>query len=446
MNAYKLRNTILDLLLRIERDSGYSHLLIGQEIQLRKISKKDAALLTEVVYGTLDRKLTLDYYLHAFVKRTKKIELWVKLLLHMSIYQMKFLNHVPDHAIIYEAVEIAKQRGHKGIASFVNGILRNIRRQGFPDIQNIEDNIERLSIRTSHPRWLIERFIQNYGFETAKLMCEANLERKELSVRINALRITRESAIEQLESLGYRVRKSQFSDQGIVIEQGNILESNLFTEDLITIQDQSSMLVGELIDVKPGMMVLDTCSAPGGKVTHMAEKMANTGHIDAFDLHPKKINTLKEKADHLGISIIHANQADARLLHQKLEKEAYDRVVVDAPCSGFGVIRSKPDIKYNKNLEDIYRLSTIQLDILASAAPLVKKGGRLLYSTCTVEKVENEEVVEQFLQKHSDFRMDEKLYNRLPPFLRESLTELGLQLFPHVYQTDGFFLTVLRKI
>lgn len=448
MSKYLLRNTIIDLLLRIDQDSGYSHLLINNEIKAKKISPKDEGLLTEIVYGTIQRKITLDFYIDYYLNSKKKIEPWVRMLLRMSIYQMNYLDKVPDHAIFHEAVEIAKQRGHKGVASLVNGLLRNIQRNGLPNIQLINDPVKRLSVDTSHPEWLVKRWIDHYGFEVTKEMCETNLTTKSIAVRIQPLKISREDAIERLRNEGYEVSASIFSEQGLVIEKGNILKSSLFEEGLVTIQDQSSMLVGEMLDAHAGYVVLDACSAPGGKATHIAEKMENKGVIHAHDLHKKKIKLINEKANALNISIIQAEAEDARKLNERYKNETFDRILVDAPCSGLGVMRGKPDIKYNKNEKDIERLSEIQRDILTTIAPLLKIEGKLIYSTCTVDPVENEEVVKVFLAEHKNYQIDKSFFEELPLEIRNSLgkTKYGLQLFPQTFDTDGFFLTRLIRI
>ncbi|WP_368654767.1 16S rRNA (cytosine(967)-C(5))-methyltransferase RsmB [Ornithinibacillus sp. 4-3] len=447
MGKFLLRNTILDIILRIEQDSGYSHLLINNEIKKKNISPKDEALLTEIVYGTIERKLTLDYYLSSFIKSNKKLDTWVSVLLRMSVFQMEFLDKVPSYAVIHEAVEIAKQRGHRGIASFVNGVLRNVQRKGVPSTEDIADPIKRLSIETSHPEWLVKRWVAAYGLETTQAICEENLTKRPISVRVQPLRITRDAAMEQLEAEGLTTEKSIFSKQGIIILQGNVLKSSLFKEGLITIQDQSSMLVGEMLSLEPELHVLDTCSAPGGKVTHIAEKMSDKGVIHAYDLHKQKIKLIQEKAKTLQLTSIQVSQNDARKLQSVHEKESFDRIIVDAPCSGLGVVRGKPDIKYSKQEADIERLATIQLDILESVASLLKQDGFLVYSTCTIDRKENEEVVQQFLENHPEFEVDPSFFRELPEEIRSSLgiTEWGLQLFPQTFHTDGFFLTRLKK-
>ncbi|WP_077622068.1 16S rRNA (cytosine(967)-C(5))-methyltransferase RsmB [Sediminibacillus massiliensis] len=447
MPKYQLRQTALDILVRVGEGGGFSHLLIDQSIKKKGMSQRDESLLTEIVYGTIQRRLTLDYYLSGFIKGNKKMEPWVKWLLYMSVYQMIYLDKVPEHAIIHESVEIAKQRGHRGISSMVNGILRNVQRKGVPDTDKINDTAKRLAIETSHPEWLVNRWVEMYGPETTEKMCRTNLLHKPMSVRVQPLKIDRSSAIEKLEAEGYETEPSLFSGQGINILKGNILKSDLFQAGYLTVQDQSSMLVAEMLDLKKGMKVLDACSAPGGKTTHIAEKMENEGEVFAYDLHAKKAKVVAKRALELDLHIINAHQADSRQLSSLHGDESFERILLDAPCSGLGVLRGKPDIKYHKQEKDIRSLSEIQLELLESVSSLLKKGGKLLYSTCTVDKTENEQVVEKFLASHEDFEIDDDFTSDLPEGLRsaEGLTKWGLQLFPHDFNTDGFFLTRLVK-
>ncbi|MBM7552811.1 16S rRNA (cytosine(967)-C(5))-methyltransferase RsmB [Thalassobacillus pellis] len=447
MKKFAVRETALELLTRIGEQGGFSHVLIDRAMKQEGLSQRDGALLTEIVYGTLQRRDLLAYYVKDRVKGKKKLQPWVKWLLYMSIYQMTFLDKIPDHAIIHEAVEIAKKRGHKGIASLVNGMLRNIQRSGVSDLSELKEPINRLAIETSHPEWMVKRWVDMYGFEVTKEMCFSNLTYKPMSVRVQTLKISRQDAIELLKADGYEVTASLLSPQGIIIESGNILKHDLFLSGKVTIQDQSSMLVGEMMDVTPGMKVLDACSAPGGKTTHIAEKMENEGQIIAYDLHAKKAKLVTEKAAQLDLHIIEAGQADSRNLCEKHSEESFDRILLDAPCSGLGVLRGKPDIKYHKQEKDIVALSSIQEELLESVAPLLKSGGKMIYSTCTVDREENERVVERFLEKHNSFKVDPSFEKDLPNVLAESagISKSGLQLFPQHFDTDGFFLTRLVK-
>lgn len=441
-----IRSAATDLLTRVDKSGGYSHLLVDQVIKRNNYSSKDARLFTEIVYGTLQRRMTLEYYLSSFITKKRKIDPWVKWLLLLSIYQFHYLSKVPDHAVIHEAVEIGKQKGHAGIAKFVNGILRNIQRNGLPSLETINDPIERISIETSHPLWLVKRWEEMYGMDITRDMCEENNRRKKMTVRIQPMRTNRRQLIERLESDGLEAVPSQVSPQGIIITEGNILHHPSFKEGTVTIQDESSMLVSEILNPKENMTVLDACSAPGGKTTHLAEKMLDKGVIYAHDLHAKKVKLVEQKAKQLGLQSIKAEPSDARKLQEKYDKEHFDRILVDAPCSGFGVVSSKPDIKYHREYEDVRNLAAIQLDILSHVAPLMKRNGRMVYSTCTVDKEENEEVIRQFLNHSPNFEVDEKFFEELPDFLRNShgRTEFGLQIFPQDLQSDGFFITRLK--
>ena len=446
-SKYQLRETMLKLLTRIEEKSGYSHILIDQEIKKQPFSPKDQALLTEVVYGTTQRKITLDYYINTYVHSGKKVAPWVRMLLRMSIYQMVVLDRIPAHAVIHEAVEIAKKRSHKGIGSFVNGVLRNVQRKGVPETDYLTPLEKKISVETSTPQWLVSRWLSMYQEAITTEMCAANMLHKKITVRVQSLKITRDMAMKRLSDDGIQTEKSKFSKDGLIIREGNILRSSLFQEGYMTVQDQSSMLVAEIMKLKNDLSILDCCSAPGGKTTHIAEKMNNTGNIQAYDIQKNKIKRIREKAETLGLTNVFAEQADARTLQEKHQAESFDRVLVDAPCSGFGVIRTKPDIKYHKKEADIYNLANIQLDILNHVSPLVKKNGNMIYSTCTVDKTENENVIQAFLHEHPEYEIDNTFFHELPDFLMDSpgRSEWGMQLFPQSYGTDGFFLTRLIK-
>jgi len=447
MQKMKLRNTALDILIRIEKESGYSHLLIQDMIMKNQLSNQDERLLVEIVYGTTERRLTLDYYLEPFIQSKKKLDDWVLTLLRMSLYQLQFLDRVPPHAVIHEAVEIAKERRHQGVAGFVNGVLRNIQRKGVRDLSEIKDEVLRLSVETSHPKWLVKRWIDQYGLAVTREICEANLSKKPLSVRLQRLNINQEEAITQLESENVKVTPSSIVKHGIIVEEGNLIKTRFLKDGYGTIQDQSSMLASELVGVTEGITVLDSCSAPGGKATHLAEIMENNGHIFAYDLYKKKVNLIKQNAIRLGLDIIEASHVDARKLQSIHEKEQFDRILVDAPCSGFGVIRSKPDIKYTKTEIDVERLSEIQLNILEHVSPLLKKEGRLVYCTCTINKTENEDIIKRFLRNNDNFEIDEQFFNQLPEQLasKAGVTQYGLQIFPQTLNSDGFFISRLKR-
>lgn len=441
-----LRKTALELLTRIEKENSFSHLLISETIDKSELNIQDENLLVEIVYGTIERKLTLNYYLSPFINQNKKMDAWILTLLQMSVYQMEFLNKVPDYAIINEAVEIAKHKGHRGTGALVNGILRSLQRKGVPNLDSIIDKVKRLSIETSHPEWLVKLWISDYGFETAKNICESNLTRKPMTIRAQILKNDRKDLLNQLANINVEAKESSVTKQGVIIESGNVIKTSILGLGNATIQDESSMLVTETLNTKPGMEVLDCCSAPGGKTTHIAEIMGDKGRIVAHDLHKNKIKLVKNHADRLNLSIIEASPCDARNLTEIHEKESFDRILVDAPCSGLGVIRSKPDIKYNKSFADIEKLQTVQQAILEEAFKLLKKDGQLVYSTCTINILENEHVIEEFLNHHPEVEVDSRFIDNLPQSVLENsrLTDFGIQLFPYTANSDAFFISRLK--
>ena len=417
-----VRELALDGLTQVEKSGAYSNLLLNNLIEKNSIDKKDVGLLTEIVYGTIQRRDTLDYYLQPFLR--KKIELWVKVLLRLSLYQMLYLDRVPERAAIHEAVEIAKRRGHKGIAGLVNGVLRSIQREGVPSLDEIKSPEKRLAIATSHPEWLVKEWIEAYGIDTARQMCEVNLLPPVPTARVNVAKASIESALKMLEAEGIQAKHGDLSEDAIQIEKGNVARA---------------------LDPEAGDIVLDSCAAPGGKTTHIAERLVGTGKVISLDLHPHKVRLIQQQAKRLELGNVEAKALDARKVQEHFEQESFDKVLVDAPCSGFGVIRRKPDIKIGKQKEDSERLSNIQLSILEKVAPLLKKGGRLVYSTCTIEKVENEQVIEQFLQSHPEFEWDATMKDRLPKAVHPYVVNGEVQILPHYFATDGFYIACLRK-
>lgn len=440
-----VRELALEALLNVEKKQAYSNLLVNNYLDSGKLNKKDAGLFTEIVYGTIQRTMTIDYYLTPYIGKQKKLEDWVKVLLRLTLYQMLYLDKVPERAAIYEAVEIAKKKGHKGVASVVNGVLRSIQRQGVPDLEAMKNDVDRISIATSHPRWMVEKWIEQYGVENTERMCEMNLVPPSQTVRVNTAKASVEDVIAMLKAQGFDVEKGEVAEESIVSNKGNLAYSNAFKNGFITIQDESSMLVGRTLGAEPGQTVYDSCAAPGGKTTHIAELMKGTGTVISTDLHEHKVKLIKEQADRLGLTNIEVKAMDSRKAQEVFHSEMFDKILVDAPCSGFGVIRRKPDLKYTKTMQDVKQLATIQSAILAEVAPLVKKGGTLVYSTCTIDKEENTEVVKAFLENNPDFEIDMSIKDLVPHKLEAYIQDGMLQLLPHYFGTDGFFIVRLKR-
>ncbi|QHJ70982.1 16S rRNA (cytosine(967)-C(5))-methyltransferase RsmB [Planococcus halotolerans] len=434
-----VRDAAFSILWAVENKQAYSNLLLHQTIESYGISAKNRGLLTEITYGTLQHQMTLDYYLEPYLKG--KVEPWVKTLLRMSLYQIVYLDRIPSHAVVHEAVEIAKRRGHGGVASLVNGVLRSVQRSGVRSFNAIADPIEKISIETSHPAWMIKRWSEQFGLEKTREMALENNKIPSQTVRVNTVRATVEEAIEMLESEGLEAVPSKIIPECLVITGGQPARTATFEKGFITIQDESSMLPSYALQLEPGMKVLDMCAAPGGKSTHIAEKLNNKGSLYSMDLHPHKVKLIKESADRLGHTVIETEVGDGKKSVERFGKEQFDRVLVDAPCSGLGVIKRKPDIKYTKKEEDFSRLQEIQIELLDQAAQLLKPDGILVYSTCTVDNMENRGTAERFLKEHPDM---EKIQVSLPEAL--GIKHSGfVQVFPQDFGSDGFFIAAFRK-
>ncbi|GLJ02897.1 ribosomal RNA small subunit methyltransferase B [Bacillus sp. YKCMOAS1] len=440
-----MREVALDALIKLEQNQAYSNLLLQSVMKDKDLADQDKPLLTELVYGTLQNKLALDYMLAPFVKKPQKVAPWVMQLLRMSLYQMVYLEKIPDRAAIHEAVELTKKRGHKGISSLVNGVLRSVQREGIPSFDAIKDQVKRLSIETSHPLWLVEEWVQAYGFEAAENMCRIHLVPPKQTLRVNRMKTDRTALQQKLMDAGIETELGDLSEDALKLMKGSIVSTPSFQEGYVTIQDESSMLVARALDPQPGETVLDACAAPGGKSTHIAERMNDEGKIVSLDLHEHKVKLIKQAAKRLNLTQIEAKALDARKAADYYSEASFDRILIDAPCSGFGVIRRKPDMKYTKSQEDSARLAAIQQAILKEAAPLLKPGGTLVYSTCTMDPTENQQVIHAFLQEHQDFEPDLSLNERLPEQVAPFVQNGSVQILPHYFGTDGFFICSMRK-
>ncbi|HZG15658.1 MAG TPA: 16S rRNA (cytosine(967)-C(5))-methyltransferase RsmB [Candidatus Bathyarchaeia archaeon] len=440
------REVALEILTRVEERKSYSNLELKYVLDNTALSAPDVGLVTELVYGTIQRRNTLEYVLNQFLKGNKKMQNWVRELLLLSLYQIRYLDRVPERAAVHEAVEIAKRKGHQGIASLVNGVLRNVLRQ--PDIWDRLPNqpIAALALQESHPEWLVKRWLKQYGEAETKFICHSNNLPPHPSVRVNTLKATREELLTQMANGQLEAKASTLSPFGITLDGGNAANTRWFQEGYCTIQDESSMLVAPALGAKPGDRVLDACAAPGGKTTHIAELMGNEGEIVACDVHPHKEQLIRQTANRLGIAIIETVVSDALELPDK-NLGTFDRILLDAPCTGFGVIRRKPDLKWNKSEKDIQDISAIQYKLLERVSSMLAPGGVMVYSTCTMEPEENQLLVEKFVAEHPSFELDRTLGEDLPDTVTAKLdaSKGYIQLLPHHFQSDGFFIARLKR-
>ncbi|GIM47529.1 ribosomal RNA small subunit methyltransferase B [Collibacillus ludicampi] len=442
-----VREVALDVLLSIETQDAYSNLALQNALRKNRFTPQDTALCTEIVYGTVQRLNTIDAYIRPRSKQPlERLEPWVRNLLRLTVYQLKWLDRVPAFAAIHEAVEIAKRRNPRA-AGFLNAVLRAVQRQPDLKVPSPEDDpVRYLSIVHSHPDWLVRSWIRSYGFAETKAMCEANNGRPSLSLRANRCRITTDELLDILLKEGFNAKASLVSPDGVVLQNGgDVTKLRAFREGYCTVQDESSMLVAPFLAPKPGMRILDACAAPGGKTTHLAEQMGDEGEVVATDIHQHKVELIRTAAKRLGLTSIRALAGDIREQISQLGK--FDAILLDAPCSGFGVIRRKPDLKWKKKPSDVRAIRKIQQELLRTVADSLHTGGILVYSTCTVGPEENIDVIREFLQERDDFQIDAP-----EPYLpahvcqRARIAERTVQILPHDFGSDGFFMVRLRKM
>lgn len=424
-------------------NGAYSNLQLNQVIENSDLSSKDIGLLTNIVYGVIQHRLTLEYYLNHFLKNADKVDDWVKELLYSAIYQMEYLDRVPDRAVFNESIKIAKKMGHDGIRRLVTGVLHQIQRNGLPDFNEIKDPIEKLSIEYSVSEWIINELIDQLGKDKALSILESINEPSKQSVRFNSKLITKQELVKKLIDEGYEVENSKLVKSGLILSKKSASYSQTFKDGEMTIQDESAMLPVESMDINSSDNILDACSAPGGKTTQIAEHLNvnDGGHVTALDLHDSRLRQVKKNAKRLAVSDVLSTKAcDARKLDDFYEDDSFDQILIDAPCSGIGLIRRKPEIRYEKTINDVNKLASIQIDILNSAAKKLKVGGKLVYSTCTILNQENSDVIDKFLSENSNFK-------KVPVVSKMDvkLSDDYLRIFPDDFNSDGFFVCNLVK-
>ena len=428
------RSLALAVLEDVLMNQAYSNIALNKHLKGSQLSVADKGLVTEIVYGTVARKLTLEWYLSHFIEDRDKLDNWLYILLLLSAYQLRYLDKIPNHAVVNEAVELAKAR-KKGSEKLVNAVLRRILREGWPDIDSIKRKNKRDSIAYSLPVWIVSKLKEEYGEERAQAIFKSLLVRNKASIRVTDL-----SRKEEIKAV-LEANDSPLSPSSLVKEQGHFAGHDLFSEGAITIQDESSQLVAPTLDLQGHEQVLDACAAPGGKTAHMASYLTS-GKVTALDLYDHKLDLIQENAERLGVADrVQTQKLDARKVHEFFEKDSFDKILVDAPCSGIGLLRRKPDIKYNKETADFTSLQEIQLEILGSVCQTLRKGGIITYSTCTIVSEENFKVVQAFLESHPEFEQV-KLEHECKDILKDGC----ILITPELYGSDGFFISQFRKI
>ena len=431
-NGVSVRELVLDILMEVNEKEQYSHLVIRDVLnKYQYLEKQERAFLTRLAEGTIEHMLEMDFIINSFSKvKVKKMKPLIRNLLRMSVYQLKYMDSIPDAAVCNEAVKLARKRGFGQLRGFVNGVLRNIARE-LEHLQYPDEKLEPvrfLEVTYSVPAWMVEQWIKDYGFAQTKAICESFLQERPITIRTNLTKTTPAELKQKLESEGVTVKEIEKLSYAFEISGYDYLQAlPSFEEGLFYVQDVSSMMVAEIAAPEKDSYIIDVCAAPGGKSSHVAEKMEGTGMVEARDLTEYKVSLIEENIGRHGLENMNAVQMDATV-YDEASKEKADVLICDLPCSGLGVMGKKTDIRYKMTAEKQADLVALQRQILDTVHTYVKKGGCLVYSTCTIHKGENEGNVEWFVNKYPEF---------------EVLS--SEQMFPGGAYHDGFFIAKLRR-
>ncbi len=434
----------------IDRQKLFTDVAIDQQLRGSELSSVDRRLLTELVYGCVRRQRSLDFIIDRLAKKpAHKQPPDLRLILHLGLYQLRYLAQIPDSAAVNTTVQLAKENGLQGLASFVNGLLRQYLRTGveFPGESGSDrDQIttpEYLGISESFPDWIIELWQANYGQAATTELCHWFNQTPSLDLRVNPLKTNLEQVVTAFTEVGITAAPIPHLPQGLRIQgsTGSIAQLPGFTQGWWTIQDASAQLVTHFLDPQPGQVVIDACAAPGGKTTHMAELMQDQGEIWACD-RPKRLLQLQQNCARLQLQSIQIQSGDSRDFPEFVG--IADKVLVDAPCSGLGTLHRHPDIRWRQNLDRISKLNQTQQEILASAATWVRPGGELVYATCTLNPLENQLVIKDFLTNHPNWQIVPVAKNQIvSPFANP---EQWIEILPHQQNMDGFFMVKLNLV
>lgn len=418
----KVRLAATKILHDTATNGAWANVALAQTLRQEKFSDLDRKFCTELVYGTVKAGASLDWKIAKYLSRPlAKVDAKILAVLRVGMYQLFFMR-VPNSAAVNESVELSKKFCGLGAAKFINAVMRSAVREPHKSDFPQGDDLNALALRTFHPAQIVELFAEEFGLDATKRLLDFDNTDPPLCLRVNRLKTTREEILTALKNFGLQAEASTLAPEGIICKSHGALDKfQPLRAGLCQVQDESSMTAAHLLNPKPNDFVIDCCAAPGGKTTHIAELMQNRGRIVAADIYDTKLEHIAQNAQRLGIKIIEPLLIDARTLGDKFPAQA-DKVLVDAPCSGLGVLRRKADLRWHKNFDELNELPQLQFEILSSAAKTLKRGGILVYSTCTITRRENQAVVEKFLASHENFQL------------------LEMQtLLPHVTGTDGFF-------
>ncbi|MEG0133286.1 MAG: 16S rRNA (cytosine(967)-C(5))-methyltransferase RsmB [Clostridium sp.] len=437
------REVAINTVIQVFENKAYSNIALNKNLNECNLIDKDKALTTELVYGTIKYKYTIDKILKTFLeKKFDNTDKYILNLLRVCIYQLRYLDKIPEFAAVNEGVNLAKENVSVGASKLVNGVLRNYLRNKEKNYYDEKNVNEKLAFIYSYPQWMVKLFIAQYGEVQGENILEGLNKRPSVTVRVNTTKGDFEEVSKLLEDNGYNIEEGVICPEAIRIIRGKSIEDNpMFKQGLITVQDESAMLVAPSMDLEEGMTILDLCSAPGGKTTHIAEIMNNTGKVIGFDIYDHKLELIESNSERLGLNNIKLELLDATKENKELI-EAGDRVLIDVPCSGLGIIRKKPEIKYTKREKELKSLISVQRDIMKNAAMYVKRGGIIVYATCTINKDENEGNVKWFLKNFKNFNVEPLNFGRVDNVIYDN--NGCVTVLPNE-NMDGFFIAKIRR-
>ncbi|MBQ2904448.1 MAG: 16S rRNA (cytosine(967)-C(5))-methyltransferase RsmB [Clostridia bacterium] len=435
------RQVAFEALLKVHKDGAYSNLAVDSLLKDNPgLDERDRAFVCNLVYGTLDRLMLIDYNLSLYLNQpVRKLRPELHTILRMGTYQLLFMDKVPSRAAVNESVNLAKVNKSSFAASLVNAVLRRVSDNGLRLPEGDEKDPNFLSIKYSCPEWILSLWIDAYGFENAIALAEKALEAPNVVVRANTTKISADELVWKLAEEGVISEKTDIVKDALILSNtGSVEELDAYKEGLFHAQDLASQICCKALDPKPGEVVFDMCSAPGGKAFTIAETMENKGVVRAFDIYQSRVELIRSGAERLGLENVFSYLSDASIFNENYGQA--DRVLCDVPCSGLGIIRRKPEIRF-KSRNDIDNLPELQYRILCNSVKYLKDGGRIVYSTCTLNPKENSEVCDKFLKEHPDFSAVEIM----PGLQRYAEGEKYLTLMPHLHSTDGFFVAAFVK-
>ena len=438
-----VREVALKTLYKIDKEDAYSNIALDETIKENRntLDDRDTGFISEIVYGVTSWKLTIDEIIKKYSKlKLKKISPWILNILRMGIYQIVFLDKVPKSAAVNESVNLSKRYGHKGSSNFVNAVLRKVVKKDYEAFFEIENPIERISKTTSMPVWIIEELLKENDIEKVEEICKTSNIKPKVAIRMNHLKTNKQELENLLKERNIPFHDGKFEDFLILEKAKNIEHLDLFKKGYFTIQDEGAGLIAKIVNPQPNEVILDACSSPGGKTTYMAELMEDKGKILAWDLHPHRVKLVEENAKRLGIHIIKTECQDAMIFKEEY-KEKFDKILLDVPCLGIGVLKRKPDIKWKRKPEDIEEITQIQQNILETCSKYLKPEGEMVYSTCSIFREENDKIIEKFLENNQNFAYLEikmsKIENKIENMHKIKLYQNN--------ETDGFFICKLQK-